>query len=247
MYDTDTGYEESISIKERGQVEMPSFYENALGSDFNKLHPKIQEKFNISTEDQEAIFCKGVMEEISGPSWVVKPVKKFGTDRHLIFPERGRDIPFDLEIYAFKDPIDRETLSWIRTFHFDKVDRRFDSTMVYSNRFNEIMDYLGNVQATPVGIDLKVTESGGLILSTSKQYFYVGNKRLSVPSGLMVKGIVHEEYDDTADHYKVDITVNNAVLGTVFRYRGTFEMEKVPFRSPDIPQYAYPKKYDAKG
>ncbi len=72
---------------------MPSFYENALGSDFKKLHPKIQEKFSMSTEDHKAIFCKGVMEEISGPSWVVQPVKKFGTDRHLIFPERGRNIP----------------------------------------------------------------------------------------------------------------------------------------------------------
>ncbi|WP_349408618.1 DUF4166 domain-containing protein [Pseudalkalibacillus sp. SCS-8] len=226
---------------------MHSFYEDVLGPTFQQLHPKIQQKFSLSSADNQSIHCKGVMDEMSGATWFMPAVKKFGLERNLIFPERGENVPFDLEIYAFKDPKRRETLSWIRIFHFKQTKRRFDSTMVYSDKYGEIMDYLGNVQATPVGIDLKVTETGGLILSTDKQYVYVGGKRLSIPSKAVVKGIVHEEYDDTEDHYKVDITVQNAVFGTVFRYKGTFHMEVRHTTKEQIPDYAYPFKYDEKG
>lgn len=43
---------------------MPSIYQRALGSDFQKLHPKIQQRFGFSSDDGVASVGSGIMEEI---------------------------------------------------------------------------------------------------------------------------------------------------------------------------------------
>ena len=48
---------------------MTSIYEQALGSQFQMLHPKIRERFGFDSKDHIASIGEGVMEEIWYAPW----------------------------------------------------------------------------------------------------------------------------------------------------------------------------------
>ncbi len=210
------------------------------------LHPMVQKKFQLSSGDHQAIICKGTMEEIAGGRWFMRPFIKMGIKKNVTFPERGTGIPFKLEKYGFIDPFGRETVSWIRTFYFKNTDRRFDATMVYSKKGKGILDYLGNSQASPVGIELDVTETGRIRMESSRQHFHFGKRRLSLPSQIIGHATVREEFDEKKNRFTIDVTVKNAIFGTIFRYKGHFGMDVVPMACEQIPAYAFPKRFDVR-
>ncbi len=176
----------------------------------------------------------------------MRPFIKYGIKENITFPERGTGIPFKLEKYAYKDPYGRETVAWIRTFHFKNADRRFDATMVYSEKTRGIIDYLGNRQASPVGIDITVSEAGGIKMKSTYQFFHLGGKRITIPSRLIGQATVNEEFDEKNDWFSIDVSVKNVMFGTIFRYKGNFRMEVVPMPPGQLPGYAFPQKYDAR-
>lgn len=75
---------------------MRSIYERVLGSDFARLHPEIQRRFGFSSADKVAAIGTGVMEEIwHGPIYTL-PFLYVGSWRSIMFPESGRNIPFQM-------------------------------------------------------------------------------------------------------------------------------------------------------
>src|SRR5262245_11982790 len=95
---------------------MTSIYRRALGAEFERLHPEIRRRFGFSSADRTAAVGRGVMEEVwHGPLFTL-PFLAFGMWRHIMFPCRGRNVPFRIENYAYVDSFGRETVTWIRTF-----------------------------------------------------------------------------------------------------------------------------------
>ena len=152
---------------------MPSIYQRALGSDFEKLHPKIQERFGFNSEDRIASIGSGVMDEIWRGRFYTVPFLYLGTWRRIMFPEYGEDIPFTIENYAYRDSFGRETVTWVRTFESRKR-RRFDAYMIYSESRGCIVDYLGSHQHLAVDLDVSVDERGGMCIRSGAQRFYEG-------------------------------------------------------------------------
>src|SRR5207302_4650604 len=108
-----------------------------------------------------------------GPAYTL-PFLYLGTWRNIMFPERGTDLPFKIENYAYKDSFGRETVTWVRTFK-NRRGRRFDATMINSGRRGLIVDYLGTHQHLAVDIHLSVDEkTKGLRLRSGEQRFYEG-------------------------------------------------------------------------
>lgn len=90
---------------------MSSIYQRALGADFERLHPRIQRRFGMPSADGIAQIGRGVMEEVwRGPLWTV-PFLALGAWRRIMFPSRGRDIPFTISNYADRDGFGRETVT----------------------------------------------------------------------------------------------------------------------------------------
>jgi len=141
-----------------------------------------------------------------------------------MFPERGKNVPFSIENYAFLDEFGRETVSWIRKFQ-TKTPRRFDAYMIYSDERGKIVDYLGTHQHLAVDIDLSVDETGGVKLTSGALRFYEGVIGFSFP--LFFSGIanVREWYDDSIQKYRIEVNVHNRTWGPLFGYRGSFEAE----------------------
>jgi len=220
---------------------MASIYQQALGSDFEKLHPKIQERFGFNSEDRIASIGSGVMDEIwRGPFYTV-PFLYVGTWRRIMFPEYGKNIPFTIENYAYRDSFGRETVTWVRTFESRKR-RRFDAYMIYSESRGRIVDYLGSHQHLAVDLDVSVDERGGICIRSGAQRFYEGWIAFSFP--LFFSGIaeVCEWYDDEAEKYRIQVEVTNRAWGRLFGYHGSFDVTCLEVDEDGIPDHIMPRR-----
>lgn len=225
---------------------MSSIYQRALGSDFDRLHPQIQRRFGFSSADGICSIGRGVMDEVwHGPPWTL-PFLCCGAWRRIMFPERGRDVPFTIENYAFVDAFGRETMTWIRTFQMRRP-RRFDAYMIYSERRNGIVDYMGSHEHLAVDLELSVDAEGGLRIRSGEQRFYEGLVGFDWPQLFTGIAQVREWYDDTADRFRISVDVSNRVWGPLFGYRGSFEVEWCR-REPGVPppDRLLPRRYEAR-
>lgn len=218
---------------------MSSIYQQALGSDFGRLHPQIQKRFGFSSADQVASIGRGVMEEVwHGPPYTL-PFLHVGTWRSIMFPERGRNVPFSIENYAYRDSFGRETVTWLRRFDTENP-RRFDAYMIYSATRGRIVDYLGTHQHLAVDIDLSVDERGGLLLRSGQQRFYEGSIAFRFP--LFFSGIaeVCEWFDEKLGKFRIVVDVRNRLWGRLFGYRGAFDVEWMKMPPQQIPPFVRP-------
>ena len=138
-----------------------------------------------------------------------------------MFPERGRNVPFTIENYAYRDPLGRETVSWVRTFETTKR-RRFDAYMVWGEQRGRIVDYLGTHQHLAVDLDVSVAENGGLRLRSGEQRFYEGAVGFRFPMFFSGVAEVCEWYDDEAKCFRIRVDVKNKRWGPLFGYTGSF-------------------------
>ncbi|WP_141501259.1 DUF4166 domain-containing protein [Paenibacillus luteus] len=213
---------------------MRSIYEQALGADFAKLHPRIQQRFGFSSQDRTASIGSGVMHHIWYNKLVALPLF-FGTLRHIMFPKGGTNIPFSIENFAYKDHYGRETVTWIRKFQFTRSVQYFDATMVYSGERERIVDYLGNQQHLAVDLEISVSENGGIKICSGDQRFYEGWLQFKCPNVLTGKAEVNEWYDDQESCYKITVEVRNPIMGRVFHYVGSFQAAFITTDSESIP------------
>jgi hypothetical protein len=219
-----------------------SIYERALGDDFARLHPQVRRRFGFSSEDGVASIGRGVMEEIWHGGVHTLPFLYVGTWRNIMFPARGRDIPFTIENYAYRDGFGRETVTWIRTFQFPDRARRFDATMVYAEGRRRIVDYLGSHQHLAVDIDVAVADNGGLRIRSGAQRFYEGALAFPFPLLFSGRAEVLEWYDDDARCFRIDVTVGNRVWGRLFGYRGRFDVEWRDCSAAEVPAHVRPRR-----
>ncbi|MFC4101164.1 DUF4166 domain-containing protein [Paenibacillus xanthanilyticus] len=224
---------------------MASIYEQALGAEFRKLHPRIQERFGFGSRDRVASIGHGTMEQVWYAKWAVAPLL-LGATRHIMFPQGGRDIPFNIRNYAYVDSFGRETVTWLRAFRFPGAIRKFDATMIYSEKRSRIVDYLGSKQHLAVDLELSAEPNGGLRIRSSDQRFYERWLRFPFPRTLTGTADVCEWYDDEAGCFQIRVQVVNPMAGPVFRYSGTFQAAFVSVAPHDIPLDAKPLREEAR-
>jgi hypothetical protein len=220
---------------------MTSIYQRFLGSDFQKLHPRIQQRFGFSSEDKVAAIGSGQMDEIWRGHLCTVPFLYLGTWRRIMFPEHGNNVPFRIENYAYRDRFGRETVTWIRTFA-TRRQRRFDAYMVYSEDRKSVVDYLGSHQHLAVDLDLSVDPRGGLRIRSGAQRFYEGRIGFSFPMFFSGAAEVCEWYDDAAETYRIQVEVSNKTFGRLFGYRGSFNVTWKNVEPGEVPKHVRPMR-----
>jgi len=225
---------------------MSSIYKLAMGSEFDTLNPQIKKRFGFSSKDGIAAIGKGIMEQVWYGKWYMLPFLYIGTWRNIMFPQRGQNIPFTIENYAYVDSLGRETVTWIRTYHFPNKSRRFDATMIYSEQRKKIIDYLGTHQHLAVEIDVSPTKSGNMKLLSGQQYFYEGKVAFKFPMSISGYAHVTESYDATSDKFQIEVNVHNKFFGPVFGYKGSFDVEYIEVSPEQIPQHVKPVREESR-
>jgi hypothetical protein len=226
---------------------MPSIYEHALGEDFKRLHPMIQRRFSLSSESNTAAIGRGVMDEVWHGAIYTLPFLYLGAWRSIMFPEQGRNIPFSIRNFAYRDALGRETVTWIRTFETANHgigQRRFDAYMIFSKQRGKIVDYLGTHQHLAVDIDLSVAPNGGLALRSGEQRFYEGPASFRFPLAFSGIAEVCEWFDDMSGKFRIEVNVKNRLWGPLFGYRGSFDVEWVP--ADTLPEEILPKRAESR-
>ncbi len=225
---------------------MTSIYQEALGADFERLHPKLQWRFGFSSDDGVCQIGTGTMEEVWRGPWWTLPFLLIGSTRRVLFPSRGRNVPFTISNYAYRDSFGRETVTWSRRFKLPRRYRSFDATMVMSRERGLVIDYLGTHQHLAVDIHMSVDAAGGLCLRSGAQRFYEGPVAFSFP--MMFSGIaeVRERWDEAAQRFKINVEVRNRVFGPLFGYRGSFTVVQRPCSLEEIPLDVRPLREEAR-
>ena len=219
---------------------MTSIYQQALGEEFNRLHPQIQRRFGFSSADGIASVGRGVMDRVWRSRFYTLPFLYIGTWRNIMFPENGRNIPFSIHNYAYPDQFGRETVTWVREFHLPHRTRRFDATMIYSERRGRIVDYLGNHQHLAVDIHLSVDDDGAMHLRSGAQRFYEGFIGFTFPMIFSGLADVREWYDDSRGKFGIEVNVTNRWWGPLFGYTGYFDVEWIECRPEEVPSSVKP-------
>ncbi len=220
---------------------MTSIYQRVLGSEFERLHPQIQRRFGFNSEAGVAAIGTGVMDKLWHGKVYTLPFLYFGTWRRIMFPEQGRNVPFTIANYAYRDRFGRETVTWLRTFQTHKK-RRFDAYMIYSESRQRIIDYLGTHQHLAVDLELSVDDRGGLCLRSGAQRFHEGLFSFGFP--LLFSGVAEacEWFDESIGKYRIEVNVANRAFGPLFGYRGTFDCKWVNVTAGGIPAYVRPAR-----
>jgi hypothetical protein len=225
---------------------MTSIYQQALGADFERLHPKLRWRFGFSSDDGVCQIGTGTMEEVWRGPWWTLPFLLLGSTRRVLFPTRGKNVPFTISNYAYRDGLGRETVTWSRRFKLRRRYRSFDATMILSSQRKMVIDYLGTHQHLAVDIHLSVDDEGGLCLRSGKQRFYEGPVAFSFP--LLLSGVaeVREWWDEDEQLFRINVDVRNRVLGPLFGYRGSFVVKERECLPEDIPLDVRPLREEAR-
>lgn len=214
---------------------MTSIYQDVLGPAFERLHPKLQWRFGLSSADGACQIGTGVMDEVwRGPWWTV-PFLLLGSTRRVLFPSAGRSVPFTLANYAYVDSFGRETVTWSRRFKFPRRYRAFEATMIRSESRGTIVDYLGTHQHLAVDLHCRVDEAGAMCLRSGEQRLYEGRAAFRFP--LLLSGVadVKEWWDEDTERFRIEVRVVNKVLGPLFGYSGSFTVTEHPCTEADVP------------
>jgi hypothetical protein len=226
-------------------VTAEGIFARALGEDFARLHPQMQRRFGVGVAAGYGCVGRGVMTEVRRGPWWTLPFLATGTLRNIMFPDQGRDVPFQIDNHAYVDGFGRETVTFVRTMAIGPGRRRrFDATMIYSERRRRIVDYLGTHQHLAVDLDLEVTDDGGLRLTSGAQRFYEGPVAFRFPMLFSGRAHLTEHFDEERGCYVIDLEVRNDLLGFLFGYRGVFTCE---FPDGDaVPETAKPYREEAR-
>lgn len=213
-------------------ADQPSIFAQALGSDFSRLHPRLQERFGLTAAAGRGWVGQGVMDEVWRGRRVVAPFLRLGTRRNVLFPETGRGVPFTIENYPYVDDHGRETVTFVRTFEVEPGRRRrFDATMVLDTSRPSlgpvVVDYLGTHQHVAADLELAVDGDGGLRIDSSVMRLHEGPVSVTMPPLVCGRASVREAWDEQEQCFRIRVEVTHDALGPVFGYHGRFTQVEV--------------------
>lgn len=222
-----------------------SIYATVMGAEFERLHPKIQERFGFDSSARTCAIGRGVMDRVWHGRFYTLPFLMVGAWRNIMFPEQGENVPFIIENWAYVDSLGRETVTEHRTFELGRR-RRFDAYMVRDPHRNTVVDYMGTHQHLAVDLALSVAENGGLLIESGEQRFYEGLIGFRFPMFFSGRAYVYVWFDESIQRYRIEVEVKNKFWGTLFGFVGVFDVEWKEVDPDDIPADILPKRVEAR-
>ncbi|MEU6364168.1 DUF4166 domain-containing protein [Streptomyces sp. NPDC046931] len=201
---------------------MTSIFRSVMGADFERLHPRLQHRFSVGTASGQVCTGRGVMDRVWHGRSLVKPFLALGGTRNILVPRQGRDVPFVIENVPYTDSFGRETVSFVRTFHFPGRERRFDAQMVLSPKGDRVLDYLGTHQHLASELHFRAEPDGSLLIRSGEHRFREGPVDVRVPELLGAEAEVRESFDESTGRFRIRVRVVNRYLGPLFGYEGQF-------------------------
>lgn len=195
-------------------------FARALGEDWERLHPKVRERYGLGAGEGRQAIGHGTMTQIDRALVAVPAFWLLGLDDILV-RKQGQDIPFTITSTPFEDEHGVPALFLHREFGFDSPEY-FVDTLRWNPHTDSIIDLLG--WRGQLGVELSIAAvDGALELTLGRQWLRVRGRYIRIPRPLAVSGTLVDRYDENCEEYTVNASVRLPVLGTVFSYSGYFE------------------------
>jgi len=210
---------------------MEGLFRQALGKDFDRIHPMLQARFGLHASGGIACIGEGMMNRMSPGGLAVKAFLALGSRKHILFPKGGEEVPFALENYPYIDKNGNEALTFVHTFYFPDAIRRFDFFMYYDRIQNDVSCLVGKGQGLVTDLQMEVDSRGHVLMRTGRLDWFLGKSRL--PALLGGYAEVEEWYDEVDDCIRIRVSIAHPFFGKIYAYEGWFrctfvQAEEVP-------------------
>lgn len=189
----------------------------ALGSDWEKLHPAVRRHYNISADGTSRLQLVGTMYEVDHAT-AIKPFVWAAQLFGALLPYRGKNVPVTVENSALEG---RNTLFWLRCFHFPGQEPFYFRSRMETLRENEIVEYV----RFNLGIRMAMEEKAGTLCYSSQGYQWnIGPLKLHIPDWLLLgkAEIIERGIDD--ETIELDFTIRHPLFGKTFTYSGNLRL-----------------------
>src|SRR4051794_34566770 len=139
----------------------------------------------------------------------------------LLFPEVGSDVPARLRL-EFEPGAAGPRQRWQRTFDFPRP-RRFDAVLTRDARLG-LVELLGPGGLLAMRWKVAYREPATLLIETSGAYLRIGRHWRRLP-GVLCPSVYAAERALGESRIYVELVVSHRLLGPLFGYRGTFELQ----------------------
>lgn len=194
----------------------------ALGEAIRELAPRVQA--HVLQAPGTVVVYRGRMRVWRDGGWRGKLagwLLRVGALAKTMFPETGEDVDFEMEHTVASHEDGSLSMTWIRTFRFDRVIRRFDALMRFHPDRGPVVDWIGCLGCLHVELCPRV-EDGAIVILSRREWLGVGPFRVPIPGWL--KGRPHvREWEEPDGTLRIHVEIHNTLLGHFFGYEGRYQ------------------------
>jgi len=229
-------------------------YQQALGPDFHRLQPELQEYFALVPGSGQYGVGEGTFDVVGCRQDWLRPFLRLTAGEEAFFPEYGENIPFRIENHAHRDPFGRSSLTARREIRFPDRKRIFQDTTSVTRRNGDpqLVDYVGRYRRLVTDLNLSVTPEGRLRGVSEASRLFLGPLRLPLPAALDARAYA-EQWWDPADgsngRHHIQAKVIQPQIGLVLASAGGFDYPPRRYTGGSsaqsfLPRYAQPDRWE---
>ena len=198
---------------------MTSIFQRALGADFDRLHPRLRQRFGFSADDAARLR----RHRRDGPDLARPPATPCRSctsapPGNILFPEQRPGVPFTIENYAYRDGV-RPGHAHLRPhLRGGARARRRRSTPPWCTR-RPRQDR--RLPRHPPALRRRLDAAGRRRRRAAHPHRRPAPARPALPGGAGRPGAGARVLDDDADCFRIQVRVTNPRFGPVFGYPGT--------------------------
>jgi len=231
-------------------------YQLALGEDFTRLTPELQEYFSLAAGCGTYGIGEGVFDVVGCRQKWLRPLLALTGSEEAFFPEYGEGIPFRIENHAHVDPFGRQALTARREIYFPTRTRLFhDTTSAVlppggaDHERARLVDHVGRYRRLVTDLEVTVTAQGRLRGVSKASRLFLGPLRLPLPAALDARAYAEQWWDEAEGKHRIQVKVIQPQLGLVLVYAGRFDYRLAPYlpgAAPGtaLPRYAEPDRWE---
>ncbi|TQJ60404.1 uncharacterized protein DUF4166 [Arthrobacter sp. SLBN-83] len=229
-------------------------YRQALGTEFSRLQPELQEYFSLAPGSGHYGVGEGTFDVVGCRQRWLRPLLRLTGGEEAFFPEYGENIPFRIENHAHQDPFGRSSLTARREIRFPECTRLFQDTTSATIRTGatQLVDYVGRYRRLVTDLNLSVTLEGRLRGVSEASRLFLGPLRLPLPAALDAKAYAEQWWDPAEGsngRHRIQVKVIQPQIGLVLVYAGAFDYRLRPYSGGSsaqsyLPRYAQPDRWE---
>jgi hypothetical protein len=193
----------------------------ALGESINALAPRVKE--HVLQPPGTVVVYRGRMRVWRDGGWrgrIANWLLRLAVRASFLFPETGDEVDFEIKHVVTKHEDGSLSMSWVRTYKFPGVQRKFIALMRFHPKNGPIVIWQGCAGLLEVELYPRV-EGNEIIVVSRREWLTLGFLRIPLPGFLMGRPHVREwQEPDGALHISVEI--HNTLLGHIFGYEGIY-------------------------